>query len=175
MFRLLLLRHSKALAQAEGGDAERALNQRGRDDALRIGRYLRDEKLFPDLALTSRARRAQETLELALSGLGRMVAVTKKNRLYLAEPRTLLSIVRTTPADTRTLLLVGHNPGLAAFANQLSGSGDAEARVAVASSFPTTALAEIDFDLPGWDEVAFGTGTLERLVTPALLGGGDDD
>ncbi|HWG04857.1 MAG TPA: histidine phosphatase family protein [Beijerinckiaceae bacterium] len=174
MFRLLLLRHSKALAQAEGGDIERALSQSGRDDALRLGQYLRNERLFPDLALTSRARRAQETLELALSGLGRVVAVIKKKRLYLAEPHTLLSVVRTTPPDIRTLLVVGHNPGLAAFANELSGSGDAQARAAIASSFPTTALAIIDFDLAGWDEVAFGIGTLERLVTPALLGGDDD-
>jgi phosphohistidine phosphatase len=35
--------------------------------------------------------------------------------------------------------------------------------------FPTAGLAVIDLDLDGWDEIAAGTGYLERFVTPRSL------
>ena len=165
----------KQPAQASGGDVERPLTELGRRDASRIGNYLRDEKFFPDLALTSTARRARETLELALDELAREIAVAKKKKLYLAEPRALFAVVKATPADVHTLLIVGHNPGLAAFASDLAGAGDAQRLAAMGTSFPTTALAVVSFDLATWTDVEFKSGTLERFVTPASLGGEEDE
>ena len=66
MLRLLLLRHAKAERGQPGGrDHERALAQRGRDDAPRLGAYLVRHKLVPDLALVSTAARTRETWALA--------------------------------------------------------------------------------------------------------------
>jgi len=169
MLRLILLRHSKATAHVASGDAERALNRRGQKDARHIGEYLRAVKLFPDLALTSPARRARETLEIALGALAGEISSVEKKEFYLAEPETLLAVVKDTPKDVGTLLLVGHNPGIADFANALAGTGELRARAAMGMSFPTTALAIIDFDLKQWADADFGRGRLERFVTPATL------
>jgi phosphohistidine phosphatase len=175
MLRLLLLRHSKATAQAATADARRRLTQRGRKDALRIGEYLRAEDLVPDMAFVSPARRSYETLEIALRGLGGEIAVEEEKKLYLGEPRTLLDIVHETPGYVRTLLVVGHNPGLAAFANELARTGDPRALTRLGRSFPTSALAVFDFDVRTWAEVDFDSGRLDRLVTPASVAGEDDE
>ena len=149
--------------------------QRGRKDALRIGEYLRAEDLVPDMAFVSHARRSRETLEIALRGLGGEIAVEEKKKLYLGDPRTLLDIVHETPGHVRTLLVVGHNPSLAAFANELAGTGDPRALASMGTNFPTSALAVLDFDVAKWAEVDFASGRLDRLVTPASLDGEEDE
>jgi phosphohistidine phosphatase SixA len=47
MLRLLLLRHSKAVPFTGSGDHQRALTERGRADAARLGSYILDEKIVP--------------------------------------------------------------------------------------------------------------------------------
>lgn len=175
MLRLLLLRHSKATAHVASADVKRPLSRRGQKDALRIGEYLRAENLVPDHAFVSHARRARETLEFALRGLGRDIAVEENKKLYLSEPRALLDIVHATPDRVHTLLVVGHNPGLAALAGDLAGSGDPRTLAGVARSFPTSALVVLDFDVPAWKDVDFGGGQLDRLVTPDTLDGGEEE
>jgi phosphohistidine phosphatase len=169
MLRLLILRHSKAAAHAAGGDVQRPLTRRGRKDAQRIGEYLRAENLIPGMALVSAARRTRETLEIVLHALAAPVAVEEKKKLYLAEPRTLLDSVQKTPDRIRTLLVVGHNPGLAALASELACTGDPDALAQVVRSFPTSALAIVEFEATTWADVAFGTGRLDCLVTPDSL------
>ena len=110
MLRLILLRHAKAAPQANGGDAERPLTQRGRRDALRVGEYLAGHGLFPDLALVSTAKRTRETLELALETFGEPCPVAAEPRLYLAEALMLLDLMRATPTFVQLLLAVGRVP-----------------------------------------------------------------
>ena len=66
MRRLLLLRHGKADRHSAGGDRERPLTRRGEDDSRRMGAFLREAGMTPDLAVASNARRAKQTMELAL-------------------------------------------------------------------------------------------------------------
>ncbi len=124
--RLLLLRHAKATTADPGPNAEqhdhaRDLAERGRHDASSMGRALRRLSLKPDLVLVSSARRTERTWTL----LGRFddpqPVVTITDQLYLAEPFELLSVLRRTPDAMRTVLLIGHNPGIHQLALQLAG------------------------------------------------------
>ena len=47
MLRLLLLRHAKAEPFAGSGDRQRALTERGRADAARLGAFLASENVAP--------------------------------------------------------------------------------------------------------------------------------
>ena len=58
-----------------------------------------------------------------------------------------LDVIKETPRNVHSLLLVGHNPGLAELASLLIASGDVEARRQLIEKFPTAALAVIDFPL----------------------------
>lgn len=175
MRRLILLRHAKADAHSAGGDRQRPLTKRGEEDARSVGRYLAQAGLAPDLAVASDARRAKRTLDLTLEAFAKEVERRLDDGIYLATPDRLLDVVRQTPAETSTLLAIGHNPGFAELASALAADGEPEALIRMRSKFPTAALAVLDFDAEDWGEVAEGAGHLERFVTPGDLRGGVAD
>lgn len=166
MLRLILLRHAQAAAHAGGGDSERPLTLAGRAEARLMGDYLAAEHLTPDLAVVSVARRARETLALALDVAGSAPRILEEPRLYLAEPSTLLELMLMTPSSVRRLLCVGHNPGFHDYALQMVSQDAMDARATLQHGLPTAGLIVIDFDAVRWDDVKVGAGQLERFVTP---------
>lgn len=175
MRRLLLLRHGKADRHSAGGDHERPLTRRGVEDARRIGEFLRDEKMIPQLAVASDALRAKQTLERALEALPLHVAHMFETTIYLAPMERLIETLRLTPDKISTLLAVGHNPGFGDLASWLAGAGDPEELKLMREKFPTAALAVLDFETDHWEEVQPGGARLKRFVTPAILRGDAGD
>lgn len=171
MRRLLLLRHGKADRHSAGGDRERPLTRRGMEDARRMGEFLRESKLAPDLAVASNARRARQTLDKVLEALPGHVTHLIENTIYLATVDHLVEILRQTPDKVGTLLAVGHNPGFAELASWLAGSGEADELAEMRAKFPTAALAALDFEIDHWSEVSGGVARLARFVTPGMLRG----
>ncbi len=170
MKRLSLLRHAKSdRTDPAAADFDRGLNGRGRQAAPAMGRYLRRQKLVPDIVLCSAARRARETWELAAAALKAEIPVEYSERLYLATPAQTLRLLHQLPETAGSVLLIGHNPGFHALALQLVGSGDAAARAQLQSKFPTAALAVIDFEVERWSDLAAGKGELERFIAPRDL------
>ena len=174
MLRLLLLRHSKAVPYTGSGDHERALTERGRSDAAKLGAFIAGEKIAPQAAVHSGARRTKETLAIVLTKLQPGIGVSVEPRFYEATGSAFLSALRNSSDKAQTLLLVGHNPSIAAAAGRLAATGDRGALSKMAAKFPTSALAIVDFDADHWREVDEGMGRLVHFVTPASLGGRDE-
>jgi phosphohistidine phosphatase len=174
MRRLLLLRHSKAVPFTGRSDYERALTERGRADAGRLGAFLAAEGMAPNAAVHSGAQRTKETLALVLGKLRTRVNVSVEPRLYEASPSQVLQIVREGFDETETLLLVGHNPSIAETAQRLAASGDENALSRMAIKYPTSGLAILDFETAQWRDVAEGAARLVGFVTPSTLGDRDD-
>lgn len=175
MRRLLMLRHAKAAPLAKGeADIDRPLAPKGRRAAPRMGAYLAAEGLIPDLALVSSAQRTRETWDLVGPSLGE-VAVRFEPQIYEASADRLLALLRGVEDGIGTLLIIGHNPGLADLAGRLTGQGDRAAASRMARKFPTAALAVIEFDVEVWSEAAPRSGRLDRFVTPKTLGADEDD
>lgn len=168
--RLILLRHAKSAWPDAVPDHERPLSDRGRKAAPVIGTYMAREKLIPDLALISPARRARETWQLVRETLPDGIAEREAAGIYEVPAESILAVIRPVGPAVRTLLLAGHNPGMEDLASLLVKDGDTGAMARMREKFPTGGLAVIDFDLDGWDEVGPGTGYLERFVTPRFLG-----
>ncbi|MGJ0502663.1 MAG: SixA phosphatase family protein [Methylocystis sp.] len=175
MRRLLLLRHGKADRHSAGGDRERPLTRRGMDDARRMGEFLRDADVAPDLAVASNARRAKQTLDQVLEVFPGHVTHLIENTIYLATVDHLVEILRQTPDRVATLLAVGHNPGFAELACWLAGSGEADEMALMRTKFPTAALAMLDFDTDHWSDVRRGGARLARFVTPGILRGDETE
>ena len=167
MPRLLLLRHAKS-SWAEPGtrDHDRPLNERGRLSARRIGAYLSDAGLVPDLVLCSSAARTCETV--ARLGLPDSAAIEVTHDLYLAHPETVIDLVRAVDDTVGTLMVVGHNPTTHEVALDLAGAGDPGALARLGRKYPTGALAVLAVPEP-WRTVAPGTATLEQFVSPRDL------
>jgi phosphohistidine phosphatase len=168
--RLMLLRHAKA-EKAEGGmgDRQRRLTDRGRSDAAMIGAYLACHALEPDLAIVSPAERTRETWEGVAAELAAVPPVAYEERLYNAGAQAILALVNAAPTAVRTLLVIGHNPGLHEAARLLIASGDVEARERLNEALPTSGLVVIDFAGEDWRKLHPKGGRLERFVTPRSL------
>lgn len=174
MRRLILLRHAKSDRPPGVADLDRPLNPRGRQAAPRMGAYIAEAGLRPDHVLLSPSRRTLETWDAVRGPLDGNPGETVP-ALYEAGAAQILEVVRGAPDNAGTLLVVGHNPGLQDFATEAVGSGSKADRRRLATQFPTAALAVIDFEVGGWNEVASGTGRLERFVKPKDLGDDDED
>jgi phosphohistidine phosphatase len=143
---LVVVRHSKAEQSGETDHARR-LADVGRSDAEAAGRWLAGEDLVPDHALVSAAPRARETWDALAAGAGWSVEPTLDEGLYSAGPDTALDLVRGTPAEASVVVVVGHNPTMAQLAQLLDdGEGDPDASRAMASGFPTSAVAVFEYD-----------------------------
>ena len=170
MRRLMLLRHAKT-ERAEPGerDRDRKLTKRGRNDAPLIGAYMARHDLVPDLALVSPATRAQETWALLADCFAKAPKAVSEERIYNADPQRLMDVMAETE-KAKSLVLVGHNPGLHDLAVQLIATGDVEARERIAEGLPTSGLVVIDLAFDEWSRLHPYSGRLERFVSPRLIG-----
>lgn len=155
--RLVLLRHAQAADAPGTDDALRPLLPAGESEAVAVGRWLRASAVSPDLVLCSPALRARQTWDLAAGELEAASAVAYDERIYDADA-ALLTVVRETGDDTvRTLLLVGHNPGVHRLAYDLTGADELRDR------FPAASLAAIRVS-GSWAALASDSAELEAFV-----------
>lgn len=167
MTTLTLLRHAKSGSDDPGlRDFDRPLNAKGRRAAQTIGRDWRARGLAFDHVVASPAVRVQETLAEVEAGYGRSLDPRWDRRAYLAEPDTLLEIVRAFPAGAGRALLAGHNPGLERLVLMLAGPG--ALREAVEIKYPTASVAELELT-DGWAGLRSGGATLARFTRPRDL------
>ncbi|MEG8280078.1 SixA phosphatase family protein [Streptomyces sp. AHA2] len=164
--RIVLFRHAKA-DWPQVTDHERPLADRGRMDAAEAGRRLVDTGLSFDLALCSTAVRTRETWKLAVQEFPQRPKTVYEERIYEASPGELIAVLNETPDDVRTLLMVGHNPGIQGLAEVLAGSAEGDARERMTRrGFPAAAFAVLSFSGP-WKSLEPGVATLGDYWAPA--------
>lgn len=171
MKRLILLRHAKSSwDDPVERDFDRPLNAKGKRAATTMGEHLRDQGVTFDSAIASPAVRVIETLESVAKGYGKAIEPEWDRRVYLASNMTLLDIIHEADSGSDALLLAGHNSGLEDLVLLLipDSKGD-KARAEVEEKFPTCSLAEMEFDVESWEDLAPGTGKLLRFVRPRDL------
>ena len=168
---LLLLRHAKSDWNHPGlADFDRPLAQRGRKAAVRMGKLLLREGLLPDLVLCSAAARAQETWHRAAKRFDHDYDFKLLRSLYLASPMQLLRQIRRADRDSRCVLLIAHNPGMAGLGFRLAGPGSSSADLErLAVKYPTAALACFDCGEAPWADLDWGGARLTRLICPRDL------
>ncbi|WP_199905112.1 SixA phosphatase family protein [Nocardioides sediminis] len=153
---LVLLRHGKSDWSGDEPDHLRPLARRGRRQVPEAGRWLADNVGVVDLAIVSPAERTRETWRLAAAELAVAPPVREDERVYAASARELLDVLRDVPAETGTVVLVGHNPGMEDLAESLTGG---QVRL------PTSAVAVIDVPGP-WSAVGGAPATLRSHGRP---------
>jgi len=160
---LILLRHAKsAWDTGATSDFDRPLAGRGERDAPKMGKWLKKQGLVPDAVVSSPALRAKQTSEAACQKMGiKPKEITWDNRIYAATASELLKVVKEYRKKTKTLMLVGHNPGLEDLLLHLAGD-----RLQVPPDgklLPTAAVAYLE--LPdNWQGLAEGAGKLVSIT-----------
>ncbi len=153
---LILLRHAKSDWSGEDIDIDRPLGKRGRRQAPEAGRWLAGSVGRIDLAVVSPARRARSTWKLVSAALDDRPRTRIEDRVYDASVQGLLGVVRELPDDLRTVVLVGHNPGIEELVARLTGAS---------VSMPTSALAVIELS-GSWSSAGQSAGVLRASGRP---------
>ena len=176
MRQLLLLRHAKSSWDDSNlPDRDRPLNNRGRRSVARMRLAMHEFGLTPDLVLVSAAKRTMQTLE-ALEPWDDVPLIEPMDTLYLASATQLLEALRAVADTVRSVMLIGHNPGMHDLALALAAPpatpAERAAERSLAEGFPTCGLAEFTV-AAAWSLLEPGGGRLQRFLTPRGLEASD--
>ena len=162
---LILVRHAKSDHPVGTDDHDRPLNDRGRRDAPRMGAWMAERGHVPERVLCSTATRAAETWEGLQAG-GIDAPVEYDRALYHAAPDTMIGLLEGQPE--RSVMILGHNPGISMVAGHLARS---EPEGSGFATYPTCAVTVLRFPVGDWSEVAPGTGEVVDFAAPRDLDG----
>ncbi|MFD4179995.1 SixA phosphatase family protein [Rhodococcus sp. NPDC058514] len=134
---LILLRHGKSAYPDGVADHDRPLAPRGQREAGLAGDWIRLTQPSVDAVLCSTSERTR--LTLAASGIDGPTRFA--DALYGASADEVLREIARTDAAVRTLLVVGHEPGIPDTALRLDPGGPIADRIS--DRFPTSAMATL--------------------------------
>ena len=159
--RLILTRHAKSdWDDPSVPDHDRPLNARGRRSARALGDWLASRGYDPEEVLCSSSRRTAETWDCAADAVFETLPVLRiEPALYHADPATMLRVLQSATAPT--VMMIGHNPGIAAFAAMLPAQPPLDPQF---RSYPTAATLVVDFHAEDWAEVRPGQGSVRDFV-----------
>jgi phosphohistidine phosphatase len=162
LLRLTLVRHAEAESPLpKQRDSDRKLKPRGQREAIEMAARLKRDQRLPDKILASNAARTSATARLLLDELGLAEdSIELDERLYLAPAELILQVAQERGGSAAHLMIVGHNPGLSEFADELSSASSAQ-------NLPTCATYSLQFDIRRWPELAWASGINAELDYPS--------
>ncbi len=138
-------------------DIDRVLTIAGQTQASRVGEYLKNMSIRPDLILTSNAVRAASTAIIVSGRIGYSPdKITEMEIIYAASLISLLSVIKEIEDRFNCILLVGHNPSISTMGEFLT-----EEHV---GNVDSAGLLSIEFKLSNWKKVARGSGKLISII-----------
>lgn len=163
MKRVVLIRHAKAIPWGYEHDFERELTERGRNDAVKVSRCLREEGIVPGIMVASPASRALETAIIFASELGYPENnITRDQELYHGYTTAeLIHMIRALPDDKDSVFIFGHNPSFEYYASGLCRD--------FRNDIPTCSAVVIDFETESWRMSTAREGTFFRQFNPKEL------
>jgi len=163
--RLILTRHAKSnWDDPKVADHDRPLNERGKAAAADLGEWLASRGYIPDEVLCSDALRTRKTWSGIAPALPGTVIVQLKPTLYHASADVMLAVLRHAGADT--VMIIGHNPGIAEFAARLVTRPPLNPEFA---RYPTGATLVAEFAIDSWADAAYGTAAPLDFIVPREL------
>ena len=150
---LYIIRHAKSSwSDPTESDFDRGLNERGKRDAPRMAKRLKEKEIYPDLMLSSPAKRAFSTAKR----LAEVLNYSKRNikteeKLYHADEDTILSVIHNIKDKHNIVLLFGHNPGLTDFVNTLAAE---EINI---DNVPTCGIVAFNLFVESWKDVSWAS------------------
>lgn len=131
-----------------------------------MGGWLARRGDIPDFVLLSDSARTIETWALARAAMPDAPDAQPAPRLYHADPATMLAVLRTAPASAATVALIGHQPGISAFARKLADGATPASCARAFTRYPTGAAAVLDFDIDDWSKAHWGDARFHTFAAP---------
>lgn len=175
MLEFWLMRHAHSEAGRGVDDFDRPLSVRGEASAARMGAHCCERRFSPARILCSPAARARDTCAGMGPGFRDHPRIDFESDLYLASPETLLREIERVDRAVRSLLLVGHLPGLEDLACALAGQGPASlaAQSGLAGGFEPAAVACFESDAESFAAIRSHPARLTGFASPSRLAAGE--
>ncbi|WP_117191488.1 SixA phosphatase family protein [Rhizobium terrae] len=141
--RIYLLRHAKS-GWAEPGqrDFDRVLDNQGFAEAEIVADKAADRNYRPDLVISSTAVRCRQTAEAIRRAISEAIEPLFIDELYNGSLGTYLSVL-SGQKDSRSVMLIGHNPTMEELLEALIGPDQMVA--AIPGGYPPAGLAVLDY------------------------------
>lgn len=167
---LFLMRHGKASKEFDAyKDIDRPLIKRGKKDLKMVRKMFASLHVQPDIILCSPSARTEQTLDIIKKVFDDTETVFMEE-LYLATASELLRIIQNLPHGKKEVLIIGHNPGLAEFAEVICNdvASDELAYHRLGKKFPTSAVAFFELTRT-WKTISDNSADLIGFVRPTDL------
>ncbi|WP_066629496.1 SixA phosphatase family protein [Labilibacter marinus] len=165
MKKLILARHAKTeqLYDFDKSDFDRKLLPRGYKDSEIIAEQLKNKGIRPELFITSKAKRAQQTTKLFAEYLEYPEdKILKEQFIYDGYTTTqMLSYLASVGEDYDTIIVFGHNPDIASLTVNLITEE--------LWHFPTSCTTVINFAADTWKEIEARSGKVELYIYPKMF------
>ena len=134
---LYLLRHAKSSWESYEDDYDRVLSERGRNDACTLGEYLHKNNINFENTLCSSSQRTRETISIINTVSPHSIdEVNYLDSLYHASSNKIKEVVQNY--SNKSLLIVGHNPGISELISDLLKSNIVDYPTCVFAQFKLT-------------------------------------
>jgi len=162
---LLLLRHAKSSwKKLNITDHDRLLNERGKKDAPKMGKVIKELDIVPDLIISSPAKRAMDTAKLVAENCKYKKNIEKNPLLYASTLENYIDVISIVSDYHQKVLVVGHNPIIEElvikFINRME-------------IIPTCTLVQLSLNIQSWkllDGLNYKDVNLVRILRPKEMG-----
>ena len=163
MKQLILVRHAKAVPYGYNDDFNRELTERGENDATTIGARLKEQKIVPEIIISSSAKRALQTAYLFARALN-----FPENKIRIEEDlyegmttNDFITLLHELPEEANTVFVFGHNPTVFYLVSNLVKffNGD----------MPTCSTVGISFSVDKWNKIEARRGQIGFHLTPRMF------
>jgi phosphohistidine phosphatase len=160
MKRVVIVRHAKAVPYGYDDDFNRNLRDSGKADAALLSEKLKALNVFPDLIISSPAKRAYKTAKIYAATYGYAKEnIQKEEDLYDGlTTMDFIDLLHSLPVETDTVFVFGHNPTVHYLVNNLVRFFN--------SDTPTCSTAVIEFEAEQWQQVSSREGKLVMHLKP---------
>ena len=159
---LYLIRHAKSSKELNIADIDRPLNERGYNDSELIGKKLLQEKIKPDLLISSPAIRAFSTALIIARNLeyAEDRIVLNKN-LYETSAKDYANEISKTNDSINCIFVFGHNPTISEASEFFLKKNFEE--------MPTCGVIGLTFKTNKWSDVLSIPASLSLHLFPSSL------
>ena len=161
---IYLVRHATAdKGKPKSPDQKRALSKKGRKEAVKMAKKLKKNGMIPDLLISSPAKRAMQTARVFAKDVKYpkdkiLLSKTLYEANNASSSEAFLQEVRSMDDQYQSVMIVGHDPLLTAFAGYL--------RKDFTDALPGCAVVRFDFNNISWTKITAGRGILKFFDYP---------
>jgi len=161
---LLLVRHAKSDRSMSTflSDRDRPLNERGLQDAPKLGKALAKLGFIPEQAISSPANRAYTTAQLVLRQTDFSREILIDDRIYSEGFEGVLNSIKELDSDVQSAAIFGHNPTISEMIHYFLRMGQVPVT-------PTGTMALIHFHAQSWRNIESCRAELAFYLIPRLL------